>query len=112
MERERECQNSVRERQRCSGDVGFVTWRSSSYTDICLYIVILPLQEQSFNRMRTPNAFSNCSQILKSTNREKKKRQKNRSIIYRLKKRKGVIKTKLLEFFRTILKQLFLQIIK
>ena len=31
MERERECQNSVRERQLCSGDVGFVTWRTSSY---------------------------------------------------------------------------------
>ena len=31
MEHERECQNSVRERQLFSGDVGFVTWRSSSY---------------------------------------------------------------------------------
>ena len=30
MERERECGNSVRKRQLCSGDVGFVTWRSSS----------------------------------------------------------------------------------
>ena len=32
MEREREYQNSERERQLCSGDVGFVTWRSSSYS--------------------------------------------------------------------------------
>ena len=31
MERERECIDSVRERQLCSEDVGFVTWRSSSY---------------------------------------------------------------------------------
>ena len=31
MERERECKNSVRKRQLCSGDVGFDTWRSSSY---------------------------------------------------------------------------------
>ena len=31
MERERERQNPVRERQLCSGDVGFVTWRSLSY---------------------------------------------------------------------------------
>ena len=31
-ERERECLKSVRERQLCSGDVGFVTWRSSSYS--------------------------------------------------------------------------------
>ena len=30
MERERECQNLVREGQLCSGNVGFVTWRSSS----------------------------------------------------------------------------------
>ena len=29
MERERECRNSVRKRQLCSGDVGFVTWRFS-----------------------------------------------------------------------------------
>ena len=34
-ERERECRNPVRERQLCSGDVGFVTWRSSSY---CVYL--------------------------------------------------------------------------
>ena len=32
LEWERECRNPVRERQLCSGDVGFVTWRSSSYT--------------------------------------------------------------------------------
>ena len=31
LERERECRNSVRERQLCSGDVDFVTWHSSSY---------------------------------------------------------------------------------
>ena len=31
MERQRECRNPVRERQLCSGDFGFVTWRSSSY---------------------------------------------------------------------------------
>ena len=29
-ERERECRNSERDQQLCSGDVGFVTWRSSS----------------------------------------------------------------------------------
>ena len=27
----RECQNPVRKRQLCSGDVGYVTWRSQSY---------------------------------------------------------------------------------
>ena len=32
MERERESRNPVRERQPRSGDVGFVTWRSSSFT--------------------------------------------------------------------------------
>ena len=30
LERERKCQNPVRERQLCSGDVGHVTWRSPS----------------------------------------------------------------------------------
>ena len=30
MERERESRNPIRARQLCSGDVGFVTWRSSS----------------------------------------------------------------------------------
>ena len=34
MKREQECQNPVHERQLCSGDVGFVTWRSSSYIDL------------------------------------------------------------------------------
>ena len=34
LERERECRNPVRERQLCSGDVGYVTWRSSSY--VCI----------------------------------------------------------------------------
>ena len=32
LERERECRNRVRERLLCRGDVGFVTWRCSSYT--------------------------------------------------------------------------------
>ena len=32
LEPEQECRNPVRERQLCSGDVCFVTWRSSSYT--------------------------------------------------------------------------------
>ena len=36
LEREREWRNSVRERQLCSGDVGFVTLRSS-YFHIFLY---------------------------------------------------------------------------
>ena len=31
LERERESRNPVRKRQLCSGDVGFVTWRSLSY---------------------------------------------------------------------------------
>ena len=31
MERERECRNLVHKRQLCIEDVGFVTWRSSSY---------------------------------------------------------------------------------
>ena len=31
LERERECRNPLRERQLCSGDVGYVTWRSPSY---------------------------------------------------------------------------------
>ena len=31
LERERESRNSVRERQLCSGDNGYVTWRSPSY---------------------------------------------------------------------------------
>ena len=37
LERERECRNSIRERQLCSRDVGFVTWRSSSYVQ-CTHI--------------------------------------------------------------------------
>ena len=45
MERERECQNSVRERQLCSGDVGFVTWRCSSHY---VYYLLLQFIEQVY----------------------------------------------------------------
>ena len=39
MERELECQNLVLERQLCSADVGFVTWRSSSYASSARYTI-------------------------------------------------------------------------
>ena len=40
LERERECQNSVREWQLWSGNVGFFTWRSPSDTYIYVYIYV------------------------------------------------------------------------
>ena len=47
MDRERECRNPVRERQLCSGDVGFVTWRSSSFA-----IVVKVLENTEFTDVR------------------------------------------------------------
>ena len=46
---ENECQNSVRERQLCSGDVGFVTLRSLSYV---LFYVKVSGVLSSFNYMQ------------------------------------------------------------
>ena len=40
MERERESQNPKRALQLCSGDVGYVTWRSPSYA-------LVPLIQES-----------------------------------------------------------------
>ena len=41
LRRERESQNPVRERQLCSGNVSFVTWRSSSYIFPCVNITLV-----------------------------------------------------------------------
>ena len=46
MERERGWLNSVRKRQLCSGDVGFVTWRSSSYTTSLFVAILVWLQNR------------------------------------------------------------------
>ena len=49
LERERGWRNSVRERQLCSGDVGFITWRSSSY--VWTNIIVSMNQIFSINRI-------------------------------------------------------------
>ena len=50
LERERGWLNSVRKRQLCSGDVGFVTWRSSSY--VCHVLFADPTTLQYFNLLQ------------------------------------------------------------
>ena len=67
MERERGWRNSVRERQLCSGDVGFVTWRSSSYGKI-YYFEISQHVIKVFNSLRTDHGkiLLFCAMCLKS----------------------------------------------